>query len=786
MRGQVLLIVSVVVLGSVMATGTASAGGQPKVQAGGHYKFQGAPSGVEFKHGTAPLRPARSGSAPLGPLVTCPQPQPSPSCNMTYHNGPLVITNTTHIIYWEPTGSSVSAKYHSLTERYLGDVAADGGRATNPYATDTQYTDSTNTNIKYVQTYAGTSTDTNAFPASDPKCLPQGGTVCLTQTQETDELDSFLKTNNLPRGINDIYFLVLPQKVQTCFNDFSDCGPYGGVTDSAGKFHEYCAYHSSFDKGNGLTLWANMPYGADGNCNKINSPPNGDDADTLINSLSHEHNETITNPTGGGWFDVDNTGENGDKCNFPLFGPDLGSTATGAYDVLINHNPYQIQPEWDNSITGCSMTYGAVDPTAAFTSSPASPKALDTVTFDGSGSKSNDTGGYIIKYSWDFGDGGTSQSTTSSSATHAYASSGTYTVKLSVTDDAGKTASITHDVTVVTRPTTLTYTGATQGDYHDSVTLSATLTDNATSTGVPNEQVTFTVGVKTCTGITDATGKASCTVTLGDPAGPYTAAASFSTDGVYSASSATASFTVNAEETTMTYNGPTVILASGSGATLTAQLVEDGTNDTDGDGGSPGPVPAETVTLSLGSQSCTGLTDGEGNVSCTIAVTTALGPQTVGASFAGDGFYKPASASTTAIVFAFPSRGAFMLGDKTAKTAAQTGATVTWWADTWSSLNSLSGGPAPTSDKGFAGKVSLPTSTPPAVCGGNWTTTAGNSPPPTSGVPSYMGTLVTSKVTKNGSSIAGNTVHIVVVKTNPGYAPDPSHHGTGVIVATYC
>jgi hypothetical protein len=49
-----------------------------------------------------------------------------------------------------------------------------------------------------------------------------------------------------------------------------------------------------------------------------------------------------------------------------------------------------------------------------------------------------------------------------------------------------------------------------------------------------------------------------------------------------------------------------------------------------------------------------------------------------------------------------------------------------------------------------------------------------------------MGTLVTSRVTKTGSGIAGNTVHIVVVKTNPGYQPNPSNHGTGVIVATYC
>jgi hypothetical protein len=45
---------------------------------------------------------------------------------------------------------------------------------------------------------------------------------------------------------------------------------------------------------------------------------------------------------------------------------------------------------------------------------------------------------------------------------------------------------------------------------------------------------------------------------------------------------------------------------------------------------------------------------------------------------------------------------------------------------------------------------------------------------------------VTSKVVKFGNGIAGNTVHIVVVETNPGYAPNPSSHGTGKIVAQYC
>jgi hypothetical protein len=49
-----------------------------------------------------------------------------------------------------------------------------------------------------------------------------------------------------------------------------------------------------------------------------------------------------------------------------------------------------------------------------------------------------------------------------------------------------------------------------------------------------------------------------------------------------------------------------------------------------------------------------------------------------------------------------------------------------------------------------------------------------------------MGTVVTNKVTKPSSTISGDTPKIVVVKTNPGYSPEPDHHGTGTIVATFC
>ena len=46
-------------------------------------------------------------------------------------------TNRTYAIYWVPSGYSVSSDYRSLLDRFLGDVAADSGRTSNVYYSDT-------------------------------------------------------------------------------------------------------------------------------------------------------------------------------------------------------------------------------------------------------------------------------------------------------------------------------------------------------------------------------------------------------------------------------------------------------------------------------------------------------------------------------------------------------------------------------------------------------------------------------------------------------------------------
>jgi Bacterial Ig-like domain (group 1) len=137
-----------------------------------------------------------------------------------------------------------------------------------------------------------------------------------------------------------------------------------------------------------------------------------------------------------------------------------------------------------------------------------------------------------------------------------------------------------------------------------------------------------------------------------------------------------------------------------------------------------------------------------------------------------------ATTSCNTLGFAFaPGGGSFVIGDQN----AAVGTSVTFWGAQWAKDNSVSGGSAPKSFKGFAENPTTPS------CNVAWTTDPGNSTPPPDGpLPTFMAVIVTSLVGKDGSEISGNTVHIVVVKTNPGYAANPGHAGTGTVVAVIC
>jgi hypothetical protein len=201
---------------------------------------------------------------------------------------------------------------------------------------------------------------------------------------------------------------------------------------------------------------------------------------------------------------------------------------------------------------------------------------------------------------------------------------------------------------------------------------------------------------------------------------------------------------------------------------------------TDGDPGGMSSDYAAKVEWGDGTESAGAISAGSGPGPYTVSGSHTYGSTgtfTITTTIKDAGGSKTVATCRT-LVFAFaPGGGSFVIGDEN----SATGTPVTFWGAKWWKDNVLSGGSAPPSFKGFAEEPATPS------CGTDWGADPGNSTPPPKGpLPADMGVIVSSKITKSGSQISGNTVHIVVVKTNPGYQPNPGHAGTGTVEAQVC
>lgn len=352
--------------------------------------------------------------------------------NMDYNGGPVMPSNTDYAVFWSPLGpTAYPAGYTDGLEQWFTDLAHDSGGHQNTDSVSAQYQDLTGAFSRYATTFGGGLFDTHSYPASQ---CPTSKTVtnCLTDAQIQTELERFVAASGLRKDLSHEYFLLTPPHVETCFTNDASTN-FGGC--SAGEplsIAAFCAYHQNTGISPFL-IYADDPYVPGNKLCDDGNHPNGFWDGELSGGLSHEQNESVTDPipndawtNGAGpqqGFEV------GDQCD-GQFGTPLGKVHGQLFNQVINGRPYWYQEEWSNEFHSCLQRLGPTGqmPTATFTVSAGSGLTLN---FDATGSSAP---GGIAEYVWQFNDAFAAQTVEQATPTisHTFPSAGAYSIGLTV------------------------------------------------------------------------------------------------------------------------------------------------------------------------------------------------------------------------------------------------------------------------------------------------------------------------------------------------------------------
>lgn len=343
------------------------------------------------------------------------------SGGLPYGGGPVMHSNRTHLIFWAPSGSGLGFDpgYISLTIAFMKDVALDSHDPGNVYGLSGQYTDSGGP-AAYASAYRGAVLDSDPLPqngCTEPPVTGPPWVDCVNDAQIEQEIERVVATQRLVVGPQDIFFLLTPDGLGSCETTGPTNCALGGSAPGS-----YCGYHSTTS--DDTLLYAVIPYNAvSGHCQSDNPRPNGSTADPTLSTLSHEHNETVTDPLGNAYIDSSGN-EDGDLC-ISEFGPPRGGSGDTQWNELIGGGHFYLQEEWSNENGGCRPR---ADANLAWIR--AQRLRRSTVRLGGHARVAH---GSELSFEWAFGDGRVGRGRL---VTHRYARPGTYHVLLRVTDSA--------------------------------------------------------------------------------------------------------------------------------------------------------------------------------------------------------------------------------------------------------------------------------------------------------------------------------------------------------------
>jgi hypothetical protein len=408
--------------------------------------------------------------------------------------GPVLHGPTIHLIFWQgpllgggkPTNPKVglfSAEYVETVEHYFRDLAHDSGLSSDTFAVDPQYGEEVTPGkytpgeyrLAFAEPADATVDTTDAFPEKCTDQTPFSEGPCMVDEDIQKEVTKVATSHGgwPTESLQDVYVVLTPPGVGSCFE----------ASSAQCSYSTYCAYHSDFG-GEGIyeppahpgkqTLYADLPFlgevlGCDSEIHPNSAVDNG--ADAVIDTASHELDETITDPLGSqcdeeagklvgcehnAWTDAIGQ-EIGDKCLPPevpiagIYGPPLAQgLGARAYNQLINGDRYWTQREWSNEAGAFEGACVQRAIGASFTTST-NPAATVPATFDGSGSGA--PGDPAVYWVWDFE--GEQVGTASSTTSHTYRSAGEKQVTLTAYDAFGNAEATSKNIEVAAAPAPL-------------------------------------------------------------------------------------------------------------------------------------------------------------------------------------------------------------------------------------------------------------------------------------------------------------------------------------------
>jgi len=193
---------------------------------------------------------------------------------------PVVHQSNLFAIYWDPQ-NRFHHEWLTGIDNFLQRLGASSGEFGVALSALAQYRDRTNTGADYKTVFRGAYSDTAKYPAAgcaDPNpAFTAKPITCLTDAQVREQLQAFISSRGLPKGMTSIFYVLTPPGVAVCMDaaatrcsDYKVSGPEAlkEERNSASYKQSFCSYHAAvsptneeFGDGN-TVLYAVIPWSA--------------------------------------------------------------------------------------------------------------------------------------------------------------------------------------------------------------------------------------------------------------------------------------------------------------------------------------------------------------------------------------------------------------------------------------------------------------------------------------------------------------------------------------------